>query len=127
MDMLALELLAQFCAEQRSDFSRDRWLVGNPISSRMLGVVAHYLSMTSWYGHEVELEMIAEDLLPGISDKRCFNKELRELAPYMSYLSASVRVRIEMSRMALEMSSQPGTYTRTTSSVVAIADCCEAD
>ena len=124
MEMLDLELLTQFCTNQRSEFNRDRWLVGNPLDSRLLAVIANYLSMTSWYGHEVELELIAEDLLPGISDKRCFNKELRELAPDISYLSATIRYRTEMRRVANETSPKFWPYTRTTADVPMSADCC---
>ncbi|TRZ66479.1 MAG: hypothetical protein D4S02_06805 [Rhodocyclaceae bacterium] len=127
MEMIDLELLAHFCADQRSEFNRDRWLVGNPLKSRLLAVIAHYLSMTSWYGHEVELELIAEELLPGISDKRCFNSELRELAPDISYLSATIRYRIEMRRVTNDTTAKVWPYARRAVDVLLSADRSEAD
>lgn len=99
MDKQSLELLTAFCADQRSNFDTKAWECAQRIDSRLLAVTAHYLSMTSWYGHELELEMIAESLLPGISDKRRFNSELRHLAMDIRYLSATIRYRTEMRRV----------------------------
>ncbi|MFA6311152.1 MAG: hypothetical protein WCV99_06120 [Sterolibacterium sp.] len=100
MDKDALELLTAFCADQRADFDPKAWQRAQRIDSRLLAVTAHYLSMTSWYGHELELEIIAESLVPGISDKRRFNSELRDLAVDIRYLSATIRYRTEMRRVA---------------------------
>jgi len=119
MDKLDLELLTQFCTNQRSDFDPNAWKRGHPIDSRLLAVIAHYLSMTSWYGHELELEVIAESLLPGISDKRRFNSELRDLAIDMPYLSATVRYRTEMRRIVDGTAPKFWPYTRASGSAQA--------
>jgi len=100
MDKHDLELLTQFCTDQRANFDPKAWEPGTrSIDSRLLAVTAQYLSMTSWYGHEIELELIAEALLPGISDKRRFNGEMKDLAVDIPYLSATVRYRSEMRRI----------------------------
>ncbi|MCX7174561.1 MAG: hypothetical protein NT159_11700 [Proteobacteria bacterium] len=112
MDKHDLELLTEFCAEQRSNFNPNSWEHGSRIDSRPLAVTAHYLSMTSWYGHELELELIAESLLPGISDKRRFNSELKELAMDIPYLSATIRYRTEMRRVAEGTSPKFWPYVR---------------
>lgn len=53
------ESLAQFCIAQRDAFNRDDWYARFNIDSRAVALAAKYLSMTSWYGHEEELEQIA--------------------------------------------------------------------
>jgi hypothetical protein len=54
-----MDSLVQFCIDQRRAFDAAAWLskfeeVGEPVA-----LVAKYLSMTSWYGHEAELERIS--------------------------------------------------------------------
>lgn len=66
----------------------------------MLAVTARYLSLTSWYGLETELEAIAEGLLPGISVRQRFGSELHGLALDIPYLSATIRYRIALRRLA---------------------------
>jgi hypothetical protein len=51
--------LAQFCIAQRDAFNRDDWYARFKIDSKAVALAAKYLSMTSWYGHEEELEQIA--------------------------------------------------------------------
>jgi hypothetical protein len=53
------ESLAQFCIAQRDAFNRDDWYARFNIDSKAVALAAKYLSMTSWYGHEEELEQIA--------------------------------------------------------------------
>ena len=53
------ESLTQFCIAQRDAFNRDDWYARFNIDSKAIALVARYLSMTSWYGHEEELERIA--------------------------------------------------------------------
>jgi len=122
MDKHDLELLTQFCTEQRSNFDPKAWERGQPIDSRLLAVTAHYLSMTSWYGHEFELESIAEAHLPGISDKRRFNSELRDLAIDIPYLSATIRYRTEMRRIVAGTSPKFWPYARASTSSPAPVD-----
>lgn len=122
MDRHDLELLTEFCTNQRSNFDLKAWEPGQRIGSRLLAVTALYLSMTSWYGHELELELIAEGLLPGISDKWRFNGEMKDLAVDIPYLSATVRYRSEMRRVVDGTAPKFWPYTRASGSGKAPAD-----
>ena len=109
MDKPTLEALTQFCVDQHLNFDSQAWHNSDHIDRRRFAVVARYLSMTSWYGLETELEAIAEVLLPGISARHRFNSELPALAIDISYLSATVRYRIAMRRIAESSVSGFGT------------------
>ncbi|TRZ90841.1 MAG: hypothetical protein D4R84_15505 [Rhodocyclaceae bacterium] len=62
MDEFDFESLTQFCAEQFSSFDRSVWIENCPVDRRVIAVTATYLSMTSWYGREEELESIAIEI-----------------------------------------------------------------
>ena len=51
--------LAQFCADQYFAFDSRAWARRSLYDRNASTVAAMYLSMTSWYGHEGELERIA--------------------------------------------------------------------
>ena len=53
--------LAQFCADQYFAFDAHAWHKRSLYDHHASTVAAMYLSMTSWYGHEDELERIASD------------------------------------------------------------------
>ena len=53
--------LAQFCADQYYAFDAHAWHRRSKYDRNASTVAAMYLSMTSWYGHESELERIAAD------------------------------------------------------------------
>ena len=53
--------LAQFCADQYHAFDLRAWARRGQFDHNASTVAAMYLSMTSWYGHEDELERIAAD------------------------------------------------------------------
>jgi len=53
--------LAQFCADQYYVFDARAWHRRSKYDCNASTVAAMYLSMTSWYGHEDELERIAAD------------------------------------------------------------------
>jgi hypothetical protein len=53
--------LAQFCADQFYDFDAHAWKRRSRYDHHASTVAALYLSMTTWYGHEEELERIAAD------------------------------------------------------------------
>ena len=108
MDKRTLEALTQFCVDQHLNFAPQAWCNGDRIDGRILAVVARYLSMTSWYGLDMELELIAEALQPGISKRQRFNSELHALAIDIPYLSATIRYRIAMRRIAESSAYGPG-------------------
>jgi len=53
--------LAQFCADQYYAFDARAWQRRSRYDRNASTVAAMYLSMTTWYGHEEELERIAAD------------------------------------------------------------------
>jgi len=127
MDKDDLEQLTQFCTDQRTAFDPQLWRTNDRLDARLLAVTAHYLSMTSWYGHELELELIAEELLPGITDKRRFNTELSELGMDIRYLSATIRYRSEMRRVAERTSQRFWPFTAVPESRESRTDVTRAD
>lgn len=61
------ERVLKFCAAQRrGPFSTNEWLrMAGVVVEPELAVVALFLAGGDWYGHQVELESVAEQLLPG--------------------------------------------------------------
>ena len=53
--------LAQFCADQYYAFDARAWKRRSQYDHNASTLAALYLSMTSWYGHESELERLAAD------------------------------------------------------------------
>ncbi len=98
MDEPAFESLAQFCADQFIPFDPDAWTGKGAIDGRALAVTAKYLSMTSWYGHEEELERIAARSGANIMNVSGFHREAQAIGLDLSNLSARVRHRIAMQR-----------------------------
>jgi hypothetical protein len=60
MNNQIIDELTDFCAIQYYDFNADEWLRRIDQYSGAPVVLARYLSETSWYGHSVELERIAD-------------------------------------------------------------------
>lgn len=61
MNLEESKALAQFCADQYYAFDARAWKRRSQYDHHASSVAALYLSMTSWYGHEGELERIAAD------------------------------------------------------------------
>ena len=127
MDKHDLELLTEFCTEQRWNFDPKAWQLAQRIDSRLLAVTARYLSLTSWYGHEQELEVIGEALLPGVSNKRRFDGVLEELSVDIPYLSATIRYRSEMRRIVAGTSPRFWPYAPAADSDKVAAETVRAD
>ena len=87
MDQQALDSIAQFCAEQQRSFDPEAWMGRTAIDGKGIAVVAKYLSMTSWYGHEAELEGIAAR----IADLGGFHREVQAIGLDLTRLSARLR------------------------------------
>ena len=60
MNNQTIDELTDFCAIQYYDLNADEWLRRIDQYSGAPVVLARYLSATSWYGHSVELERIAD-------------------------------------------------------------------
>ena len=100
MDGPALESLAQFCADQFSPFDPEAWIGKSAIDRRAIAVAAKYLSMTSWYGHEEELERIAARADATIMNISGFHREAQAIGLDLTSLSARVRHRIALQQQA---------------------------
>lgn len=93
MDRTTTDSLAKFCAAQRSHFERDDWLAWSDINGSALALAAKYLSMTSWYGHEEELEEIAKR--KDFSEQSTgLYQESKAINFDLPYFSAKVRVNV---------------------------------
>jgi hypothetical protein len=55
-----MDSLVQFSIEQRRTFDAGAWLAKFEEKGEAVALAAKYLSMTSWYGHEAELEYVTE-------------------------------------------------------------------
>lgn len=54
-----MDSLVQFCIDQRCAFDAAAWLAKFEEEGGQVALAAKYLSMTSWYGHEADLEAVA--------------------------------------------------------------------
>jgi hypothetical protein len=91
MNTQAYESIAQFCVEQYSRFDPQAWKRRSVADRKLVAVAAKYLSMTSWFGYETELEQIAEEIDSGLVDTAEFNRELGAIGFDLALFSASVR------------------------------------
>lgn len=98
MNPSGIESLAQFCAEQFSTFDLDAWIDRSSIDCKAVAVAAKYLSMTSWYGHEDELERFATWNDSKIISISCFHREAQAIGLSLTSLSARVRLKIALQR-----------------------------
>jgi hypothetical protein len=84
--------LAQFCADQYYEFNANTWLQRSTQDRNASAVAAKYLALTSWYGHEVQLERIA-----AVSMASCGHTQSDGLD--LAAFSASVRYAIALKRI----------------------------
>lgn len=94
----AAKSLAQFCIAQRSAFDAGQWLARRQIDGKAVALAAKYLSMTSWYGHEEELERIAVAIYArGVGDDALFS-ESKSQDFDLPYFSTTVRLGVAQLR-----------------------------
>jgi hypothetical protein len=98
MNQPALDSLARFCADQRQSFESKAWLKCSDADRRTIAIVAKYLSMTSWYGHEDELVNIASEIDPEVSNDFGFDGEAKAIGFDLMHFSTTVRYRIALQR-----------------------------
>ena len=101
MDRQALASLAHFCAFQQAMFDPRAWLSQGTADAKAYALAAKYLSMTSWYGHEKELERVATQLCPALAVQGGFDRELRSVGFDLQYLSSSIRYRIALREIGI--------------------------
>jgi hypothetical protein len=98
MNQLTLDSLARFCADQRQAFVSDAWLNCSDADRRTIAIIAKYLSMTSWYGHEDELVSIASEIDPEVPDDIGFDGDAKAIGFDLTHFSTTVRYRIALQR-----------------------------
>jgi hypothetical protein len=96
MDERAFQSLTQFCADQFSVFDACAWGEKCAIDRRAITVTAKYLSMTSWYGHEEELERISVGVDAPILNVSQLHRETQAIGLDLKTLSARLRHKIAL-------------------------------
>lgn len=96
MDRQAAEALAQFCIDQRDAFDAGQWLARRDKDGKALALAAKYLSMTSWYGHEAELEGIAVEVYASVGDSLFSESKAVEFD--LPHFSTTVRLGVARQR-----------------------------
>ena len=91
MDRLVTNTLARFCVAQSNHFDAHDWLLLDGMDIKAIALVARYLSMTSWYGHEDELEGIAAHIHAFDGDSAGLYRESQQLEFDLPYFSSAVR------------------------------------
>lgn len=99
MNSEATVSLAQFCVDQHGVFAPADWIARGAIDSKSVAVAAHYLSMTSWYGHDEELGHIVIDLDPEVAKSAMFEREVRDRVFSLGQFSRMVRHGIALRKM----------------------------
>ena len=96
MDERTFQSLTQFCADQFSVFDACAWGETCVIDRRAIAVTAKYLSMTSWYGHEEELECISVGVDAPILSASQLHRETQAIGLDLKTLSAKLRHKIAL-------------------------------
>lgn len=99
MDRHATELLAQFCIAQRIAFDAHDWIKRMAVDGDAVALAAKYLSMTSWYGHEFELEEIAAGTRLFVDNSSGLHRESKAADFDLPYFSAKVRLGIAQAQV----------------------------
>ncbi len=95
----AMASLVQFCIEQRSQFDASAWLAKFEEEGDAVALAAKYLSMTSWYGHEAELERVAAATYAfGGDNSNGLHRESQALGFDLRYFSVCVRLGLAAAR-----------------------------
>ncbi len=107
MERHTLDTLTRFCAGQQEAFDRRAWLLHAAIDAKAIAVAAKYLSMTSWYGHEEDLERVAIELDSGVAMRDGFEREARAVGFDITHFSTAIRYEIGRRRM---QRARPGAW-----------------
>lgn len=91
MDRHTTSALAKFCVDQCNTFNFRDWLLLQGIDDKAVALAARYLSMTSWYGHEDELEEIATRIHAFEQNTSVLYDESRQIDFDLPYFSVMVR------------------------------------
>ena len=91
MDILGTDSLVLFCIRQRFAFDTGAWRRRSAADGKVIALTAKYLSMTSWFGREDELERIALELDAVVVGTSEFQRNVRAIGLDLGYISARVR------------------------------------
>jgi hypothetical protein len=100
MNQQESEALAQFCADQYFSFDSRAWARRARYDRNSSTVAAMYLAMTSWYGHEDELERIAADSRAMHASGEAFRRTSQASSFDPSVFSQQVRAEIARRRQS---------------------------
>ena len=104
------ESLAHFCIRQNDEFNSDDWNVQFAINRKALALAAKYLSMTSWYGHEEELERIVAATQDVVESSLGLYRESQAIGFDLPYFSYAVRSGIAQARSGQKAGPQNPRY-----------------
>ena len=91
MDTQAYDSIVQFCVEQHVNFDVQAWRRRSAADRKLIAVTAKYLSMTSWFGHEDQLERLAVEFDPCLVDSSEFDRESGAIGFNLAFFSSAVR------------------------------------
>jgi hypothetical protein len=91
MDAHAYDSIAQFCVEQYGKFDAQAWKRRGVADRKLVAIAAKYLSMTSWFGHEDQLERIIAEIDASLASSAEFNRELDSIGFDLVLFSSAVR------------------------------------
>ena len=105
--------LAQFCADQYYAFDAHAWHRRSKYDRNASTVAAMYLSMTSWYGHERELERIASVALALHASGEEFQRTSQTSALNPELFSKMVRSEIAVRQAGRPLAAKAAPENRT--------------
>lgn len=98
MHKRATESLAEFCIAQRNAFDPVDWYMRFGIDREAVPLAAKYLSMTSWYGHQEDLDRIASSMHCFVENSRGLYHQSKAIGFDLSIFSARVRAGVMQKR-----------------------------
>lgn len=106
MDFL-MDSLVRFCIDQRCAFDAGAWLAKFEEAGEAVALVAMYLSMTSWYGHEAELERVCAATHAFADNSNGLHIEARATGFDLHAFSVRVRLGLAQARRGPEARQRP--------------------
>ncbi len=88
MEHDALAEIEEFCAAQYYAFDAGEWLARAQRDGSSVAAAAEYLALTSWYGHEDELAVIAARIRERIGREDPYRIPLARFSARTRYLLA---------------------------------------
>jgi hypothetical protein len=90
--------LADFCIKQRSAFKPNEWYSRYEANGQAVAFVAKYLSATSWYGYEDDLDRIASTMHMEVRETANLFREAQAIDFDLMQFVVKVRTGINLRR-----------------------------